>query len=365
MRLRLLGTSVLAVLLVLLPVGPVAAGGDGGSRSDALVIGHRGAAGYRPEHTLASYLLAIRQCADFIEPDLVATKDGVLVARHENEIGSTTDVASHPEFADRRVTKTVDGVPLTGWFTEDFTVAELRTLRARERIAALRPQNAEFDGQFPIPTFQEVLDLARRYTTCDGGPVGIYPETKHPSYFRSIGLPLEERLVAALQRNGYIDEDSPVIIQSFEVGNLQRLNVMTRVRLAQLVNCTGRPWDFVVSGDSRTYADLVTPTGLDFVRSYADVVAVCKDLLIPVGSDGSLGPPTPVIADAHARCLPVHAWTFRRENIFLPPDLRSSSDPAAPGDVVTEIRTFLDAGIDGFFTDNPDLGVEAVSSHSK
>ena len=363
MRLRLLGTAALAALLALLPAGPVAAGGGGGG-SDAVVIGHRGAAGYRPEHTLASYKLAIRQCADFIEPDLVATKDGVLVARHENEIGSTTDVASHPEFADRRTTKTIDGIPTTGWFTEDFTLAELRTLRAKERIPALRPANAEFDGQFPIPTFQEVIDLARRSTTCDGKPVGIYPETKHPSYFRSIGLPLEERLVDTLERNGYLDEQSPVIIQSFEVGNLQRLDTLTRVRLAQLVNCSGRPWDFVVSGDPRTYADLVTPEGLDFVRSYADLVAVCKDLLIPV-VNGSLGAPTPVIADAHARWLPVHAWTFRRENIFLPPDLRSSSDPAEPGDVVTEIRTFLDAGIDGFFTDNPDLGVEAVSCSSK
>ena len=364
MRLRLLGSVVVAALLTLLPVGPVAAGGGSGG-SDALVIGHRGAAGYRPEHTLASYELAIRQCADFIEPDLVTTKDGVLVARHENEIGSTTDVADHPEFASRRTTKTVDGISITGWFTEDFTLAELQTLRARERIPALRPENAEFDGQFRIPTFQAVIDLARRFTTCDGQPVGIYPETKHPSYFRSIGLPLEGRVVAALERNGYVDEHAPVIIQSFEVGNLQELNRLTRVRLAQLVNCSGRPWDFVASGDPRSYADLVTPAGLDFVRTYADLVAVCKDLLIPVGSDGSLGTPTPVIADAHARCLPVHAWTFRRENIFLPPALRSSSDPAEPGDVVTEIRTFLDAGIDGFFTDNPDLGVEAVSPQPK
>jgi glycerophosphoryl diester phosphodiesterase len=363
MRLRLVAGLVLAALLVLLPAGPVTAGGDG--RSDAVVIGHRGASGYRPEHTLAAYELAIRQCADFIEPDLVATKDGYLVARHENEISSTTDVASHPEFAGRRTTKTIDGSSLTGWFTEDFTLAELRTLRARERIPDLRPQNAEFDGQFLIPTFQEVINVARRNATCDGAPVGVYPETKHPSYFRSIGLPLEERVVAALERNGYVDERSPAIVQSFEVGNLQRLNTLTRVRLAQLINCSGRPWDFTVSGDSRTYADLVAPAGLDFVRTYADLVAVCKDLLVPVGSDGSLGSPTRVIADAHARCLPVHAWTFRRENGFLPPDLRSSSDPAAPGDVVTEIRTFLDAGIDGFFTDNPDLGAEAVEARSK
>jgi glycerophosphoryl diester phosphodiesterase len=363
MRLRFVAGPVLAALLVLLPAGPVTASGD--RSSDAVVIGHRGASGYRPEHTLVAYELAIRQCADFIEPDLVATKDGYLVARHENEISSTTDVASHPEFAGRRTTKTIDGIPLTGWFTEDFTLAELRTLRARERIPGLRPQNAEFDGQFLIPTFQEVINLARRNATCDGAPVGVYPETKHPSYFRSIGLPLEERVVAALDRNGYVDERSPAIVQSFEVGNLRRLETLTRVRLAQLINCSGRPWDFAASGDPRTYADLVTPAGLDFVRTYADLVAVCKDLLVPVGPDGSLGAPTRVIADAHARCLPVHAWTFRRENAFLPPDLRSSSDPAAPGDVVTEIRTFLDAGVDGLFTDNPDLGVEAVEASSK
>jgi glycerophosphoryl diester phosphodiesterase len=363
MRWRLLGGCALVALLAVVPVAPVAAAEGGGSGGDRpIVIGHRGASGYRPEHTLASYLVAIAQCADYIEPDLVATKDGVLVARHENEIGATTDVASHPEFAARRTTKTVDGVPVTGWFTEDFTLAELRTLRARERIPDIRPQNAAYDGEFGIPTFQEVIDMARRFQTCDGGPVGIYPETKHPSYFRSIGLPLEERLVGALDANGYLDAQDPVFVQSFEVGNLQRLNTMTGVRLVQLINCTGRPWDFTASGDPRTYADLVTPAGLDFVRSYADAIGVCKDVLIPVGSDGRLGAPTPVIADAHARWLPVHAWTFRRENLFLPPSLRSSSDPNAPGDLVTEIRTFLRAGVDGVFTDNPDLGRDAVCS---
>ena len=361
MRLRVLVGAVLSGLLALLPVAPATAGGEG---SDAVVIGHRGASGYRPEHTLAAYLLAIQQCADFIEPDLVATRDGVLVARHENEIGTTTDVADHPEFAARRTTKVVDGVSVTGWFTEDFTLAELRTLRAKERIPGIRPQNAQFDGQFTIPTFREVIDLARRYQTCDGKPVGIYPETKHPSYFRSIGLPLEGRLVDVLEDKGFLDESAPVIIQSFEVGNLQRLSHLTHVRLAQLVNCTGRPWDFTASGDPRTYADLVKPAGLDFIRTYADLVAVCKDLLIPVGSDGRLGAPTPVIADAHARCLPVHAWTCRRENLFLPPSLRSSSDPTAPGDLLTEIRTFLRAGVDGVFTDNPDIGVQAVEEPS-
>ncbi len=367
MKLRMVVGVGLALLLALLPFGTAGATGDdgGGEAARPIVIGHRGASGYRPEHTLEAYQLAIQQCADFIEPDLVSTKDGNLVARHENEIGTTTDVGSHAEFAARRKTKTVDGVSVTGWFTEDFTLPELRTLRARERIPSIRPQNAAYDGQFVIPTFAEVIDLARRSRTCDGKPVGIYPETKHPSYFRSIGLPLEEPLLYSLASNGWHDQAAPVIVQSFEVGNLQRLATRTGVRLAQLVNCTGRPWDFTASGDPRTYADLVTPAGLDFVRGYADLVGVCKDLLIPVGSDGRLGTPTPVIANAHQRGLPVHAWTFRRENLFLPPSLRSSSNPNEPGDVVTEMRTFLDAGVDGVFTDNPDLGVEAVRLCSK
>jgi glycerophosphoryl diester phosphodiesterase len=355
---RKLLALVAAALLALLPVAPATAGDGGGP--DPVVIGHRGASGYRPEHTLAAYRLAIRQCADFIEPDLVATRDGVLVARHENEIGTTTDIADHPEFATRRTTKVIDGIPFTGWFTEDFTLAELRTLRAKERIPGVRPQNTAFDGRFPIPTFEEVVALARRRTTCDGRPVGIYPETKHPSYFRSIGLPLEKRVVDVLHRNGYLDADDPAIIQSFEVGNLQMLASLTRLRLSQLINCTGRPFDLAAAGDPRTYADFVTPAGLEFVDSYADLVAVCKDLLIRVGADGRLGAPTPVIADAHRQGLPVHAWTFRRENLFLPPSLRSSADPAAPGDMVTEVRAYVAAGVDGVFSDNPDLAVAAV-----
>jgi glycerophosphoryl diester phosphodiesterase len=350
----------LSLVLALLHVAPAGATGGGGSA--ALVVGHRGASGYRPEHTLEAYTLAVRQCADFIEPDVVATKDGVLVARHENEIGGTTDVADHPEFAARRTTKTIDGGAVTGWFTEDFTLAELRTLRARERIPEIRPQNAAYDGRYVVPTLQEVVDLAQGLETCDGGPVGVYPETKHPSYFRSIGLPLEPRLVYLLHANGLDEPSDPVLLQSFEVGNLQALAGMTQLRVVQLIGCAGRPWDLAAAGDPRTYADLVTPAGLDVVRTYADGIAVCKDVLVPVGPDGRLGPPTPVVADAHCRGLFVHAWTFRRENLFLPPAFRVGPDPNAPGDVVGEIRTFLRAGVDGFFTDNPDLGVEAVSS---
>jgi glycerophosphoryl diester phosphodiesterase len=333
--------------------GPKPKGGE------ALVIGHRGASGYRPEHTLAAYKLAIRQCADFIEPDLVATRDGVLVVRHENEISGTTDVATHPEFAGRRTTKTIDGLAVTGWFTEDFTLAELKTLRARERIPSIRPQNAVYDGRFKVPTFQQVIDLARRSRTCDGRVVGIYPETKHPSFFRSIGLALEPRVVEVLQANGYRGRRAPVFIQSFEVGNLRTLNKLTRVRLVQLIGCGGQPFDFARAGDPRTYADLITPAGLDFVRSYADGIGVCKDLL-----PRNVTAPSPVIADAHRRHLLVHVWTFRRENLFLPVDLRIGTDPNAPGDMASEVRAFLTMGIDGLFTDNPDVAVAAIGTAS-
>jgi glycerophosphoryl diester phosphodiesterase len=331
-----------------------------GKALDALVVGHRGASGYRPEHTLAAYQLAIEQCADYIEPDLVMTEDGVLVARHENEIGGTTDVESHPEFADRHTTKTIDGQPISGWFTEDFTLAELQTLRAEERIPGTRPANTAYDGLYQVPTFEEVIELAQSSRTCDGKNVGIYPETKHASYFDSIGLSMEEPLVALLDEHGYRGHGAPVIIQSFEVSNLQDLDGMTNVKIAQLVNCSGAPYDFVASGDGRTYADLVTSAGLDFVASYADGIGACKNVLIPRNADGTLGEPTTVIDDAHTRRLIVHGWTFRAENQFLPAEYRSSTDPNALGDMAAEVRRFVAAGMDGFFTDQPDRGAAAV-----
>ncbi|WP_203748785.1 esterase-like activity of phytase family protein [Cellulomonas chitinilytica] len=327
---------------------------------DVTVIGHRGASGYRPEHTLASYETAILQCADYIEPDLVSTKDGVLVARHENEISGTTDVADHPEFAARKATKVVDGHSVTGWFTEDFTLAELKTLRAKERLPAVRPANTAFDGLYEIPTFDEVLDLARHSTTCDGQPVGVYPETKHPTYFDSVGLSLEEPLLAQLRANGLDDRRSPVIIQSFETGNLRQLDRLTRVRLVQLVDCSGAPYDLVAAGDPRTYRDLVTRAGLAQVAGYADGVGLCKDLMIPRNADATLSTPTPVIRDAHRVGLEVHGWTFRRENQFLPADFRSSTDPNAVGDLAGEIRVFVRAGMDGLFSDNPDVAAATV-----
>jgi glycerophosphoryl diester phosphodiesterase len=341
---------------------PSRANGPKPKPDDVLVIGHRGASGYLPEHTLAAYQLAIEQCADFIEPDLVSTADGVLVARHENEISGTTDVADHPEFADRYTTKVIDGVTISGWFTEDFTLAELKTLRATERIPDVRPENAAYDGQFEVPTLQEVIDLARSSRTCDGNVVGVYPETKHPSYFDSIGLSMEEELVRVLHANRYRGPRAAVFIQSFEVSNLRELAGMTRLPLVQLVNCSGRPADFAASGDDRTFAELVTPEGLAFVASYADGIGACKDVLVPRDPDGSLGEPSPVIADAHHAGLLVHGWTFRRENRFLPADHRSGPDPNAPGDMAGEVAVLLAAGMDGFFTDNPDLGAEAAEA---
>ena len=343
------------------PAAPL--GADAGNGTDpkpdkrnVIVIAHRGASADRPEHTLAAYRLAIKQCADYIEPDLVSTRDHVLVARHENDIAGTTDVANHPEFADRQTTKVVDGNSMTGWFTEDFTLAELKTLRAKERIPDVRPGSSAYDGRFEVPTLEEVLDLARRSRTCKGRRVGVYPETKHPSYFDSIDLPLGEPLVRRLHAAGYRGKRAAAYIQSFEVANLQQLRGMTGVPLVQLINCGGQPWDFTVAGDARTYADLATPAGLDFVRTYADGIAACKDVVMPRDGAGNLTTPTSVVADAHARRLLVHPWAFRAENQFLPTDLRSNADPNAPGDLTGEIRAFRDAGIDGYFTDNPDIG---------
>ncbi len=335
------------------------AGGRDG-RSRPVVIAHRGASGYRPEHTLAAYRLAIKQCADYIEPDLVVTRDGVLVDRHEPEIGSTTDVAARAEFADRRTTKLLDGRPVTGWFTEDFTLAELRTLRAVERLPELRPQNTAYDGKYKVPTFAEVLKLATTSRTCSGKRVGIIPEIKHSTYFREQGFDMERKTVALLRKFGLTRHSDPVVIQSFEVTNLQRLSRLTKVKLVQLIDCQGGPWDLVSRGDDISYADLVTPPGLRRISRYADQVGLCKDVMIPRRADGTLGEPTPVIRDAHRAGLTVVGWTFRRENSFLPAEFRSSDNPADPGDLVGEIRTFLRAGMDQFFTDNPDLGVQAA-----
>jgi glycerophosphoryl diester phosphodiesterase len=345
-----------------------------------IVIGHRGASGYLPEHTLAAYFIAIKQGADYVEPDLVITKDGVLVARHENALAvlnpdgsigeATTDVADRPEFADRKTTKSIDGVAITGWFTEDFTLAELKTLRARERLPVLRSGNARLDGSFGIPTFEEVLHLVqdinkrRKWDALRQGhpapkPIGLYPETKHPSYFDSIGLSMEEPLVALLHKHEYNGKHAPVYIQSFEVGNLKDLRKMTRLPLVQLLNASGQPYDFALKGDPRTYADLAKPEGLAKIATYADGIGVHKNLISPRDESNRIGTPTTLVQDAHAKGLIVHGWTFRAENAFLPANYQSSSDPAQFGDLSGEIKVFLDAGMDGFFTDHPDIGVKA------
>ncbi len=326
-----------------------------------LVIAHRGASGYRPEHTLAAYELGARMGADFVEPDLVSTKDGVLVARHENEISGTTDVSTKPQFADRKKTKTIDDAkPVTGWFTEDFTLAELKTLRAKERIPDIRQRNTIYNGRFEIPTLQEVIDLTSRLSTELNREIGIYPETKHPTYFRDIGLPLEGPLVRTLRRNGLDGRRSKVFVQSFETRNLKRLNERIDVKLVQLFGAkAGRPFDFTVDGDPRTYADLATRAGLREVSRYADGVGPSKDYIVPRDSTGRSLAPTSFVADAHRAGLLVHPYTFRNENMFLSLELRSSADPAAYGNAFAEYEQFFDLGVDGLFSDNPDTGVEA------
>ncbi|MFI6758781.1 glycerophosphodiester phosphodiesterase [Micromonospora sp. NPDC050417] len=324
-----------------------------------LVIAHRGASGYRPEHTLESYRLAIRMGADYIEPDLVSTRDGVLVARHENEISGTTDVADHPEFAGRKATKTLDGVAVTGWFTEDFTLAELKTLRAKERLPLVRPTNTAFDGTLEIPTLQEVIDLAKAESRRLGRTIGIYPETKHPTYFQSIGLALEEPLVRVLHRNGLDSRKDAVFLQSFETANLRKLSKMTDVRLVQLLDGTGRPYDFTVAGDPRTYQDLVKPENLKWISTYADGIGTTKNLLVPRDASGKLLAPTTVVRDAHRVGLDVHAWTFRAENQFLPVDFRIGTDPNARGDITAEYELFFGLGLDGVFSDHADTAVAA------
>jgi glycerophosphoryl diester phosphodiesterase len=319
-----------------------------------LVIAHRGASGHLPEHTLPAYALAMLQGADYIEPDLVATRDGVLVARHENEIGGTTDVAAHEQFASRRRTQSIDGVPVTGWFTEDFSLAELQTLRARERLPELRPENARHDGGFAIPTFEEILALLSQVNAAgraQGQPqVGVYPETKHPTHFRSIGLALEDPLLSALGRHG---NGVPVFVQSFETGNLQALHGRCDYPLVQLMSLEGGPWDRAGSDGLATYAQLATPAGLRQIARYAKAIGVQKELVM-VERGGQLVP-TDLVRHAHEAGLAVHAWTFRAENQFLPAFLRRGGDPRERGDLAGEVRAFLGTGIDGLFSDHPDL----------
>jgi len=347
-----------------------------------LVVAHRGASGYLPEHTLEAYKLAIEMGADFIEPDLVTTKDGVLIARHEPMLGMTTDVADRPEFADRKTKRIMDGVEITDWFASDFTLAEIKQLRAKQQMSE---RDQSMNGRFQVPTLQEVIDLAKAESARIGRVVGIYPETKHPTFHRAIGLALEDRLLEALAAAGWTEASAPVIVQSFEVANLKYLRPKTGIRLVQLIDASGldaagnivlkapsaQPYDFVASGDGRTYKDLVTKAGLSEIRTYADGVAPWKPYILPtrqidrdqdgkpddLNNDGQIDerdrmllPPTSLVRDAHDLGLFVHTWTFRSEPHRLAADYA--------GDPAKEYEAFYALGIDGVFSDFPDTAMQ-------
>lgn len=320
-----------------------------------LIIAHRGASGERPEHTLAGYERAIDKGADFIEPDLVVTRDGVLVARHENEISGTTDVGSHPEFASRKTTKTIDGQQVQGWFVEDFTLAELRTLRARERLPQLRPANARFDGLYPIPTFAEILALVRAKEAETGRRVGIYPELKHPTFLAGLGFDTASTLLAQLAAAGYSAKRDPIFIQCFEVATLESLRKRTALRLVQLVSADGGPAD----RPSVTYADMTTAKGMADVAAYADAIGAEASLVLD-----DAGRPTPFAAMVHKAGLDLHVWTLRKENAFLPARLRIGADLAARGCYERLFDQMARAGVDGVFTDDPALAIAARASAS-
>ncbi len=382
-------TSTRTLIATALAAATLAAcgGSDDGyptlSGDKPLVVGHRGASGYRPEHTLASYQLAIDMGADFIEPDLVATKDGVLVARHEPNITNTTDVSTRAEFAARKTKKMVDGVEEEGWFASDFTLAEIKTLYAKQTFPE---RDQSFNAQFRIPTLEEVLDLAKAESTKAGRTIGVIPETKHPTFHVNLGLKLEDRLLTILAKYGYTEKTSPVVIQSFEVSNLKYLRSKSQVRLVQLIDANDvkadgsmdltapydKPYDFAVAGDARTFASLLTPDGLKEIKTYADMIGPWKPYLIPtrqvdanndgkpddLNGDGKIDerdrvvmPATDVIKNAHAVGLMVVPYTFRSELTRLASD--DKGDPKA------EYRRFYEAGVDGLFSDFPDAAVAA------
>ena len=332
------------------------------------VIAHRGASACWPEHTLAAYTQAARDGADFIEPDLVMTRDGVLVARHENAISTTTDVAAHAEFAARRTRKTVDGQTSDDWFCEDFTLAELQTLRARERLPELR--GTRHDGQFTIPTLAQIIAQAERDAAARSRVLGIIPEIKHSSYFRGIDLAMEDVLLATLAEHAYT-RAAPVEIQSFEIGNLRYLRTQlgrqrSNIRLLQLVDAPPlQPWDVVAADGTLNYAQMMSPGGLREVASYADAIGPERRAVVPLDAAGAFAAPTSLVRDAHAAGVAVHVYTFRPENHFLPRSLWLGSDPATvnAAGAIADIRAALDAGIDAFFTDAPALGRAALEGY--
>lgn len=340
-----------------------------------LVIGHRGASTLRPEHTLASYQKAIDDGADFIEPDLVSTKDGVLVTRHENEIGGTTNVSTLTQFADRKTTKNIDGKDLTGWFTEDFTLSELQQLKARERIPEFRPANTVYNDLYPVPTLEQVIELAEANYKKTGKIIGLYIETKHPTYFKNHNLAMEDTLLKTLAKYEYTRDIAPVYLQSFEVQNLKdlkrELDLHKTLKHAQIIQLydakTSQPADFVESGETKTYADLATAQGLKDVAKYANGVGPSKGYILNFNDNGSVQT-TSFISDAHAAGLKVHPYTFRPENNFLPTPLKCSQDKPAercPTGALKEFEAYFKAGVDGVFTDDPALGREAVINYEK
>ncbi|MFE6164422.1 glycerophosphodiester phosphodiesterase [Streptomyces sp. NPDC056486] len=367
-RRALLGAAVLGASTAVVGLPGVARAdakhghGHGGYKDlpKPTIVAHRGTSGYRPEHTLGSYQLALDMGAHVIEQDVVPTKDGHLVCRHENDITATTDVAAHSEFASRKTTKSVDGVSLTGWFTEDFTLAELKTLRAKERIPGTRQRNTLYDGRWEVPTLEEVFQWADKQGRAHGKRIWLHIETKHPTYFRKLGLGLEEPLAKLLRKYGRHKKNSPNFLQSFEPSSLQRLNKLVGPPLVVLLStASSRPWDFVEAGDPRTVADLIKPEGLEWMASFAQGIGPTLDLVIPKKSDGSLGTPSTLVKDAHKAGLILHPYTMRNENTFLPTNFKKGTDPNAYGDAFGAFKAYLETGIDGLFSDNCDTALLA------
>jgi glycerophosphoryl diester phosphodiesterase len=351
---RTLGaTAAAAAAAAALPARAAAPDFHQGFKKKPLIIGHRGASGERPESTLMSFRLAIAEGADFIEPDLVVTKDGHFVVRHENEISQTTDVALHPEFENRLTTRQIQGQAVSGWFTEDFTLEELKTIRCRERLPKLRPESVKFNGQESIPTYQEVLDLAKSESARLKRVIGTYPEMKHASYFAGIGLPMEGRLADILKKNDLDSPSAPVFIQCFDILPLKTIMTLSKAPRIQLVSPTGGPTDVTI-----TYRDMVSASGMKAIAAYANGVGPEYTMVIPT-VDGGLGPATALVSDAHAAGLAVHPWTVRAENAFLPPKLRNGTDPMVHGDVDALYHALYAAGVDGLFSDFPGLAVKA------
>ena len=325
------------------------------------VVAHRGASGHRPEHTLDAYRTAIRMGVDDIELDLVSTRDGVLVARHDLELSTTTDVAGRADFAHLRRTLAVDGVAQRGWFVQDFTLPELKTLATRERMPITRPANTAYDGAEGIPTLTEVLAMVGAESTRRGRPVGVLLELKHATHHDAIGLPLDVPLLRELSRHGLDHPWARVGLLSFETTILRRLAGRTRLPLIQLVEAAHRrPPDLVAADDPRTYGDLLTPEGLDWIDDYADGIGPHASLVLPRDRTGAIGTPSDLVRDAHRHGLTVHVWTVRGENRFLPSNLRHGDAPDALGDMGAMVRALLDAGVDGVITDHPEAALAAV-----